>query len=126
MVYKTDRETRILFEDDYKGRHFVIVSYGTHPCAYVEVTDTKYAYLGYDELEDKIRCHGGLTYADNLDHVLGENNRWFIGWDYAHAGDYMGYDELFNFKSRFKDKKWTTEEIYEEVKSVIEQLEELL
>lgn len=46
-----------------------------------------------------------------------------IGWDYSHAGDYSSYYENDIY---FQDeKKWTTEEIYEEVKSVIEQLEKL-
>lgn len=44
----------------------------------------------------------------------------FIGWDYAHAGDYAGYygdDEVWK-----DEKKWTTQEIFEEVKDACFQL----
>lgn len=131
MVYLNVMEPSndILYEGDYLGFHFIIVSYGIHPCAYVEIPkDHKWFGKDYDEKElEDIVCHGGLTYADNLDHVLGKEqakDRWFIGWDYAHAGDYEGYylDSRFNFSPFKKDKKWTTEEIYEEVKNVIKQI----
>ena len=122
MVYKTERQSaEVLYEGTYGGYNFVIVSYGTHPCAYVEIPKTSEYYgVDYDKL-DFINCHYGLTYADRLDHIYPNNDRWFIGWDYAHAGDYMGYDVLFNFDTS-KDKKWTTQEIYEEVKKVIDQI----
>lgn len=42
MIYKNYMENgqeviEILDEGVYKGFHYVIVSYGTHPCAYVEI-----------------------------------------------------------------------------------------
>ena len=126
MIYKTERQkAEVLCEGTYEGYDFVIVSYGTHPCAYVEIPmNSKYYGLDYDEL-DFINCHGGLTYADRLDHIYGDDDRrWFIGWDYAHACDYLGFNALFDFDTS-RDKKWTTEEIYEEVKSVIKQLKEV-
>ena len=125
MIYGTERETEILFEGTYEGYNFFIVSYGIHPCAYVEIPkESKLYLLDYyaDELSS-IECHGGLTYADNLSHIIGESDKWFIGWDYAHAGDYEGYDVLFGFRST--NKKWTTEEIYAEVQKVINQLKEI-
>lgn len=118
----------ILLEDDYLGYHFLIVSYGIHPCAYVEIPkDHRWHGKKYDDEElYNIDCHGGLTYADNLSHVLGteeSNQRWFIGWDYAHAGDFEGYYLDERWGGSFKDdKKWTTEEILNEVKTVIEQI----
>lgn len=54
------------------------------------------------------------------------DNSWFIGWDYAHAGDYYGYD--IKWKGTDLDsednKKWTLFEIIEECKEVIKQLNE--
>lgn len=125
MIYQADHTHDVLCEGKYFGFHFVIVSYGTHPCAYVEMTDTQWNFLDYDVLEDKINCHGGLTFAGDLTHIREDLTGWFFGWDYAHAGDYMGYDILFNFKSRYEDKKWTTEEILEDVFNVIEQIRQL-
>lgn len=44
----------------------------------------------------------------------------FIGWDYGHAGDYAGY---YGDNEVWKDeKKWTTQEIFEEVKEACFQL----
>lgn len=127
MNYVNTRIKEILYEDDYLGYHFLIVSYGSHPCAYIEIPKTHrwYGKLYYrdEELED-IECHGGLTYSDNLSHVLGKeeaNGRWFIGWDYGHSGDYAAD---YSTRPGFLDdsKKWTTKEIFEEVKNVIEQI----
>ena len=63
-----------------------------------------------------IQCHGGLTYSrSNLSTVNKEG--WFIGWDYAHCGDFMCYETV-----TYPGKQWTAEEIVEECKSVIRQL----
>ena len=122
MVYQKNRIKEILSEGEYCGYHVVIVSYGTHPCAYVEIPKN-HPYYGkyYGDLD--IDVHGGLTFGSHLSHVLGERglNGFYIGWDYAHAGDYY---EGLPFSPH--DKKWTTEEIFEDVKSVIHQLQEQL
>lgn len=73
----------------------------------------------------KIGCdidvNGGLTYSDNeLMGIKSEN--WFIGWDYAHCGDYYGYEETMPESIRTYGKKWTTEEIIEECKNAIDQI----
>lgn len=139
MIYKPETDglaPEILHEGDYKGYHFLIVSYGIHPCAYVEIPKghpwygKDYCYWN-DEVEEDISniidCHGGLTYSGNLRHVLGESDRWFLGWDYAHVGDFEGmYLDTrlsgIDFSAFLHDKKWTTEEIYAEVCNVIEQI----
>ena len=129
MNYVGTATKEILYEDDYLGYHFLIVSYGTHPCAYIEIPKTHRWYKkNYtDEELENIECHGGLTYTDNLSHVLGKeeaNGRWFIGWDYAHLEDFQGYykyDGVWG-ESQWKPKKWTTQEIFNEVKKVIEQI----
>lgn len=41
-----------------------------------------------------IEVHGGITYAE--EGIYADNKEvqgWFIGWDYAHCYDYMGYEE---------------------------------
>lgn len=35
MIYKRATQ-ELLYQGEYKGYRFFIVSYGTHPCAYVE------------------------------------------------------------------------------------------
>lgn len=127
MVYQDERIFEILFEGTYEGYQFYIMNLGTHPTAYVEIPTTNKLFgKSYDEIYRMgidIDVHGGLTYANNeLNNV--KENSWFIGWDYAHAGDYAGYSEKYPSLSRLSihEKKWTTEEIFEDVVSAIEQI----
>lgn len=130
MVYKYFAENGqevidMLDEGVYKGFHYVIVSYGTHPCAYVEIPGGHKLYdvSNKDELVD-INCHGGITYVSKIGIIKPSNKnhrdgRW-IGWDYAHCMDYCY--SLYDFEFFHEGKKWTTKEIFEDVKNVIEQL----
>ena len=133
MVYK-ERMSRaeLLANDTYKGYEYVVLSLGSHPCGYVVVEDNDKLFgLDYDTIHSKfdLDCHCGLTYSEdylsflefsdkyNCDVKCGIHNKWVIGWDYAHYGDYVGYD-LFSDDG----KKWSTAEIVDECKDVIEQL----
>ena len=124
MKYKETRETEVLCEDTYEGFHFVIVSYGTHPCAYIEIPKT-HPYYGKECYNCVLHVHGGLTYEGNLIHVDPKYTQYYLGWDYTHSGDYSGYDIAFQKRFGLKsnhDKKWTTEEIFEDVKNAIKEL----
>lgn len=123
MIYQKDRITpgEILFEDTYKNIDFVIVSYGTHPCAYIKIPESnKYYNIDYLKADELLNfpVNGGLTFYGGLS-KLNKDGRWY-GWDYAHCGDYCGYEEAFLEDLRTGGKKWTTEEIYEEVKAAID------
>lgn len=131
MVYKGSVENEqkvieMLDEGIYKDFHYVIVSYGTHPCAYIEIPKEHELYnvSDEDELDNNIDCHGGITYVftAGLFKPSNKNHRdgHWIGWDYAHYMDY--YYSLYNFEFFNEGKKWTTKEIFEDVKNVIEQL----
>ena len=126
MVYQVDRCKKLLYNDIYKGFHFYIMNLGTHPTAYVEIPKDHPLYLkNYHEID--IEVHGGLTYSDtslNTSNNTEIDNSWFIGWDYAHAYDYCGFmkKEIFEELYSHGNKKWTTEEIIEECKDVIDQI----
>ena len=124
MNYIKKRQIDILHKGKYKGYLFCIISLGTHPCAYVCLPKGhKYYQKSYDDIP--IGCHYGLTFASDDFHFnpVYQPDVWWIGWDYAHAGDYMGYDIIFDKSLQLpEDKKWKTHEIFEEVKKVIEQL----
>lgn len=47
---------------------------------------------------------------------------WFIGWDYAHYCDFAGYELEMPIDVRTGGKKWTTSEIVNECKQVIDQI----
>ena len=121
MIYQAKNKCEVLFSGKYKNYDFYIMNLGTHPTSYVDVKNTKYRYKHYDNID--ILVHGGLTYSDDHLNISDEVvNGWFIGWDYAHCDDYYGYEEALPFELRTNGKKWTTEEIFEDVKSVIKQL----
>lgn len=119
MVYSHDLENCIvLAQDFYKEYEFFVINLGNHPCCYVRLKSRKYD--NYDDYNKKINVHGGFTYletflyTDEQEYIIDDNG--FLGWDYAHYGDYtVG----FNYKSL---KKWTTEEMVAECKHVIDQL----
>lgn len=129
MIYTPNRNDKgeILATGDYKGFRFYVVSYGTYPCAYVDVSNTSLANKDY--YENDIDCHGGLTYGrDYLSAVDIEkaNGKRYIGWDYDHYGDYTSnpYTNMFGIY-RECEKRWTTEEIVAECKNVINQIVDL-
>ena len=125
MKYGKERRTELLCKGKYKNYNYYVLNLGTHPTAYIEIPKENKLYRkSYDEIY-KIGCdidvHGGLTYSNNeLMGVKSEN--WFIGWDYAHCGDYCGYEEFMPESIRTYGKKWTTEEIIEECKNAIDQI----
>lgn len=118
MIYKkTKMEKEILDEGTVNGYRYKIISYGSHPCAYVE---THADVINYDD----IRCRGEITFFEDLfpkDYIFNDRKHIVIGWDYNHFDDFNSFlGNLGNY-----GKKWTTEEIYNEVCEVIEQLKEL-
>ena len=125
MEYGKESRIELLCKDKYKNYNYYVLNLGTYPTAYIEIPKENKLYRkSYDEIY-KIGCdidvHGGLTYSDNeLMGVKSEN--WFIGWDYAHCGDYCGYEEYMPESIRTYGKKWTTEEIIEECKNAINQI----
>ena len=123
MKYQPGREVEILCEGKYKDYQFYILNLGTHPTAYIEISRENILF-GKDYNEIDIEVHGGLTYAeDHLQNI--KNNTWFIDWDYAHYNDYAGYEIMFPKGLRTGGKKWATEEIFDDVVSVIEQIESM-
>ena len=118
MIY--GGRSRILMFATYKDRDFVIVNLaGRFPCAYVR---TDINYYNDDNVVDDSPAHCGFTFFNDLSHWKEydpENydkdffERNFIGWDFGHACDYH---------PAFCDggKKWTTEEVFENVKKVID------
>ena len=98
MIYKPNRETEILEEGTYKDIHFIIVSYGTHPCAYIEIPDSHKLYnVDYmdSHREFDFGVHGGITWSGPLSKVIPNKPGFYYGWDYAHVDDYMDMRKIF-------------------------------
>lgn len=124
MSYSFERRTEILEHGVCFGLFYWIVSYGTHPCAYIMIPqNNKYFEKDYEEID--INVHGGLTYSNcylPFETRNSDNKSWYIGWDYAHHGDYAGYEEKIPKEFRIGGKKWTTEEIKNEVREACYQI----
>ena len=122
MVYSNRRITEVLLEGEYLGYKWVIVSYGTHPCAYVKLPKNS-KLIPLDE-GIPVACHGGITYTSSKGlpqlKTAEKNEGCYIGWDYAHYGDQCGLNSL-----ELGDKRWTVNEIQAEIRDVIIQLIEL-
>lgn len=122
MVYMEKNINELLGEGEYRGYHWMIVSRGTHPTAYVEIPEGHYlsklehAWSAIDLSEE---CNGGITYASTgrIQDSLPPKRNWWIGWDYAHVWDYRG-----NEKNHHNQRMWSTDSIYSEVKKVIDAL----
>ena len=121
MIYSATRinPPERVADGEYKGFHFNVLTIGTHPCAYVDVTDSDLNGTHYIDIN--IECHCGLTYSRDYLHTV-DKKGWFIGWDYAHYGDFVGYELEMPIYIRTNGKKWTTYEIINECKQVIDQI----
>ena len=137
MIYKPRTgQAEILDSGVYKGYDYLIVSLGSHPCAYIRLPENN-KHFGKDAFAIPLQCNGGCTYAKYLSELdlldaetlepISKPDFW-IGWDYAHADDYVcftGYS-VPNAAKGWLDsphlKLWTTKEILEEVTVVIDML----
>ena len=116
MVYSMADKREVLAKGVYKGRKYFIISCGISPSAYVEYrNEMRY---GSPEWYD-CPCHEGIDYDSKDSCFLGDLEEEYIGWHYSHPGDYVA------FLPKWYGKKWTTEEIFDEVKKVIEYLNNL-
>lgn len=130
MIYGSRTKGEVLLRETVDGIDTVIVSYGSHPCAYVKLTDDIIRKIckrngadpDVDGFYDFIDAypHGGFTFFGHLPYLSDDEN--WAGWDYAHCDDYM--DPGIPVPWKVSGKKWTTEEIFEEVKEVVSQLKE--
>ena len=69
--------------------------------------------------------HGGFTFSDFVnEESFGEPEAYWVGWDYAHFGDYCSYPKGTMIGIE-RGKKWTIEEIEAECKRVIDYMEKL-
>ena len=121
MVYSPVREkVKLLIKDFYKGYLFAVLSYGTHPCAYVAISGGQ-PYYDVEFYENvRLPMHGGCTFAGWGLGKFFDSSYKVLGWDYGHFGDFVGYYPAES--SLFIGKRWTTKEMVEDCKNVIEQL----
>ena len=127
MVYGEKIDDKILYYEVFNDGYGIMVKNirGSHPCGYVRLpdeiaakvmeADPKYCVDSIWIDED---IHGGITYSG----FMGDFEGYFIGWDYAHYGDYTC--TCFDYCREQNEKHWTTDEIIEEAKLVVKALRE--
>ena len=134
MIYYSKSEGMFLLaEGRHLGYHYVIISYMTHPCCYVEITNPEHPYYKkqYDDID--IQTGGTISYSrrylkipDENGNITQHNGGWWIGWDYMRTGYHnfnIPEEEMSDIEKAIADRhKWTTEELIEECESVIYQL----
>ena len=121
MEYSQDIKKPIILDSGiYQGRKYAIVNLGTHPTAYVSLTEDEENFSTDYNDYGCINVHGDFTYCDTS--YWNDDDSIYIGWDYAHCCDYCSYYEKANTPLR-NNKKWTTQEILEDVHYVINQMD---
>ena len=114
QIYYKERKDSIISEGKYKGADYIIISkQGRFPVVYVE--NIIGANGLYDDVLNNIEVHGGFTFHGQLPHV--NNKAFYLGWDYAHADDYIDMKDASE-----ELKKWTFDEIYTQTIHVIDQM----
>lgn len=117
MEYKKDRILDILHTGTFEGRKFAILNLGYHPTAYIQVKD----YEPHNYNDYKLDVHCGATYFGKAHWDEADTDN-YVGWDYAHYGDFSGLYISRGDVLEYESKKWTTQEIFEEVMIAIKQL----
>lgn len=114
-LYNKEREVKLVGSGEWKGYKFHIVTVGTHPDAYIELSKKEIKR----PWERILEVHGGVTYQEKSCHYSFPemNGKALVGWDYAHCDDYY-----FSTLGEGNGKKWTSDEIVDECVSAIEQI----
>lgn len=125
MIYDGSGKTEVLHvERNEHGQALAVVNVrGSHPCGYIQFPELEKVescddlWIGNDK--EWVDIHGGFTYLGTLEN-LGLSGKW-IGWDYAHCGDWTQsmppYDDMFSHED---ERKYTTEEIVETARQALE------
>lgn len=123
MIYQPDRKAEVLATGFCFGLLYYIVNLGIYPTAYIKIPkNNKFYGKGAEEID--INVHGGITYSSKSLYINDRNEieGWFIGWDYGHSGDYLGFEDKY-IRGTSKGKKWTTDEIFAEVREACYQIQ---
>lgn len=105
MKYQSQFKSEVLDTGFCFGLLYYIISLGTHPVAYIKIPeDSKYFGKGVSDID--IEVHGGITYAE----------------DHLYISDSQKLERL-PITVRTNGKKWTTQEIYKEVRAACYQIQ---
>lgn len=109
------------------GIYYLILDLGSHPTAYIGVEKGHKNYgKKYDDID--LDVHGGLTFGGRYKTIDFKDpfykTIYWYGWDYAHAGDYLGWD-VITPSTRSRDKQWKYFEVLQHVMHAIKEFNDL-
>lgn len=148
MTYATRNQSILYLEVNDDDTAICIIDRGGWPCSYIKMPEDIYQHhvksttncggFYYDDID--VCVHGGVTFGEYCKLIIRSDydhydqfevdermpEGYWLGWDYAHAGDYC-YRGLSNPVFRFDpsvEKKYTTEELIEEAHEALKELRE--
>lgn len=127
-------------QGEYRGIPFIACNADLgHWCGYIRLPDghpyckfidkkrwfsigsRRFYYSDYSKIP--LDCHGGITFGRKVKAKekwpQGFTDGYWIGWDYAHAGDYLPPSDHFGGLS---GREWFEDDVVRECKTVIDQL----
>lgn len=121
-------EPEIFAYNMYKGMEYYVVSDGNFPCAYV-VCDKKFLDnhaqdYDLDEFQG-VHVHRGITFIGQMGKLKAFKDhpelkdKYCIGWDYGHSGDWAGY---YSDDNNWGACKYTTKKIVHDCKCAIDDI----
>ena len=104
--------------------YIIINNKGWYPCCYLGIPlNHPLTNKNYNDIP--LQCHGGLTFGKvGEDGSLLPSGKYWLGWDYGHCDDYVRF--LSHSGYTVTGKKWTLNELEEEIWTASFHLEQLL
>lgn len=121
MQYTHTETATTLDHDYYRDYEYLIVNLGRYPASYINVPENHKYYNG-EFWNMKIKPHSDLSFGGSLERYHLEG--FWIGWEYNLFGDYV-LGRSREFIPEGWHHQYTTAEIVEKVRKVIDQLIEM-
>lgn len=126
---------RVEKDFEYKGFRCAVVAQSMgHRCGYVQIPKGHPFERPYQEVDEVVNVHGGLTYGrmSNSYPVETEKNSYWLGFDCAHYRDAIDVDilqclnpQLYDFYKKHCSEKghvWTADEVATEIQQLVNQI----
>lgn len=121
-IYNCSGETNIvcrgiLFEDN-RYKYVVTSTGGSHPCVYIKFPGIEQV-TSYDDIVSPV-VHGGFTFLGESESLPGEGI--WLGWDYAHCGDYIA---RYSNQYFLGEHAWTKKELVDKAVATLTQIRDI-